>query len=95
LRLSRQARIEEALVQFEASESAVALVGMPGFRLLAAVEIDGELHQLVETTATVVGCGGVVEADLALPRWRLRGGQLERTVAGHRPPGVDDRAGPG
>ena len=36
---------------FEASESAVALVGMDGFRLLAAAEVDGELHQLVETTA--------------------------------------------
>ncbi len=43
---------------FEASESAVALVGMDGFRLLAAAEVDGELHQLVETTATVVGCPG-------------------------------------
>ncbi len=42
---------------FESSESAVALVGMDGFRLLAATEIDGELHQLVETTADVVGCG--------------------------------------
>ncbi|HEX2273100.1 MAG TPA: transposase family protein, partial [Acidimicrobiales bacterium] len=41
---------------FESSESAVALVGMAGFRLLAAAEVDGELHQLVETTATVVGC---------------------------------------
>jgi len=30
---------------------------MDGFRLLAAAEIDGELHQLVETTADVVGCG--------------------------------------
>ncbi len=43
------------LVGFEASESAVALVGMEGFRLLAAVEVGGELHQLVETTAGVVG----------------------------------------
>ncbi len=41
---------------FEASESAVALVGMDGFRLLAAAVVDGELHQLVETTVTVVGC---------------------------------------
>ena len=45
-------------MQFEASESAVALVGMPGFRLVAATEVDGELHQLVETTGTLVGCGG-------------------------------------
>jgi len=57
LRLSKAARIEEAPVGFESSESAVALVGMDGFRLLAAAEIDGELHQLVETTADVVGCG--------------------------------------
>ena len=41
---------------FESSESAVALVGMAGFRLLVAARIDGELHQLVETTASVVGC---------------------------------------
>jgi transposase len=31
---------------------------MDGFRLLAAAEVDGELHQLVETTATIVGCAG-------------------------------------
>jgi transposase len=43
-------------VEFESSESAAALVGMQGFRLLAAAEVDGELHQLVETTATVLGC---------------------------------------
>lgn len=43
---------------FESSESAVALVGMDGFRLLAAAEVDGELHQLVETATTVVGCPG-------------------------------------
>jgi transposase len=43
-------------VGFEASESAVALLGMDGFRLLAAAVVDGELHQLVETTAVVVGC---------------------------------------
>ena len=43
---------------FDDSQSVVALVGMDGFRLLAAAEIDGELHQLVETTSTVVGCPG-------------------------------------
>ncbi len=43
---------------FEGSESAVALVGMDGFRLLAATEINGELHQLVETTAAFMGCPG-------------------------------------
>ncbi len=45
-------------MEVEGSERAVALVGMDGFRLLAAAEIDSELHQLVETTATVVGCAG-------------------------------------
>ena len=41
---------------FESTDSAVALVGIHGLRLLAAVELGGELHQLVETTADVVGC---------------------------------------
>jgi transposase len=45
-------------VGFDDSQSAVALVGMDGFRLLAALEVDGELHQLVETTASAVGCPG-------------------------------------
>ena len=43
---------------FERSDSAVAVLGMDGFVLLAAVEVDGELHQLVETEASVVGCFG-------------------------------------
>lgn len=43
---------------FERSDSAVAVLGLEGFVLLAAVEVDGELHQLVETEASVVGCFG-------------------------------------
>jgi DNA-directed RNA polymerase subunit RPC12/RpoP len=46
------------LVGFERSESAVAVLGLEGFVLLAAVEVDGELHQLVETEAGIVGCPG-------------------------------------
>lgn len=43
-------------MQFEASESAVRARGDPrGSGWVAAVEVDGELHQLVETTVTVVG----------------------------------------
>jgi hypothetical protein len=45
-------------VGFETSESAIALVGMDGFRLLAAAVVDGELHQLVEPTSSVFGCPG-------------------------------------
>ena len=43
---------------FERSETDVAVLGLEGFVLLAAVEVDGELHQLVETGAAVVGCPG-------------------------------------
>lgn len=38
------------------SESAAALVGLDGFVLLAAVEIDGELWQLVDTMAERAWC---------------------------------------
>ena len=57
---------------FEDSQSAVALVGMDGFRLLVAAEIDGELHQLVETTATVVGCPGCGTRALSKGRRSVR-----------------------
>ena len=57
---------------FETSDSAVALVGMVGFALLAAIDIDGELHQLVETTATVVGCGGRGTRALSKGRRHVR-----------------------
>lgn len=43
---------------FERSDSAVAVLGMEGFVLLAATDVDGELHVLVETELTVVGCRG-------------------------------------
>ena len=50
--------------------SAVALLGLDGFVVLAATEVDGELHQLIETTADRVGCPdcGVV----AVPHGRRR-----------------------
>ena len=57
---------------FEHSESAVALVGMDGFRLLAALEVDGELHQLVETTAEVVGCSGCGVRAVSKGRRKVR-----------------------
>lgn len=41
---------------FEDSPSATALLGMAGFVLVTVAMVDGELHQVVETTASVVGC---------------------------------------
>ncbi len=55
---------------FESSESAVAVLGLEGFVLLAAVEVDGELHQLVETRAGIVGCS--VCGGRALSKGRRR-----------------------
>ena len=57
---------------FETSDSAVALVGMDGFALLAAAVIDGELHQLVETTATVAGCPACGTRALSKGRRQVR-----------------------
>lgn len=45
---------------------------MDGFVLLAAVEIDGELHQLVETEASVVGCSGCGTRALSKGRRRTK-----------------------
>ena len=43
-------------MEIDGSASAVALLGLDGFVVRAALVIDGELHQLIETTATRVGC---------------------------------------
>jgi len=59
-------------VGFERSDSAVALLGMEGFVLLAAAEVDGELHQLVETQAAVVGCAGCGTRALSKGRRRTK-----------------------
>jgi transposase len=59
-------------VGFERSDSAVAVLGLEGFVLLAAVEVDGELHQLVETSATVVGCPGCGIRALSKGRRRTK-----------------------
>ncbi len=55
--LSKAARTVEAPGGFEGSEGAIALVRMDGFRLLAAAELNDELHQLVETATVVAACG--------------------------------------
>ncbi len=59
-------------MEFERSDSAVAVLGMDGFVLLAAVEVDGELHQLVETEASVVGCFGCGTRALSKGRRRTK-----------------------
>jgi transposase len=69
-------------LEFEASESAVALLGMDGFRLVAAAEVDGELHQLVETTATTVGCASCGTRATSKGRRRVR---VRDLPAGGRP----------
>ena len=40
----------------DGSADGAARLGLDGFAVLAAAEVDGELHQLVETTAARVGC---------------------------------------
>ena len=59
-------------MEFEHMESAVALIGMEGFRLLAAGEVDGELHELVETTEEVIGCPGCGARALSKGRRNVR-----------------------
>ena len=57
-------------MEIHGSSSTVALLGLEDFVVLAATEVDGELHQLIETTADRVGCSicGVV----AVPHGRRR-----------------------
>ena len=57
---------------FERSESAVAVLGLEGFVLLAAVEVEGELHQLIETEASTVGCSGCGTRTLSKGRRRTK-----------------------
>jgi transposase len=57
-------------VGINGSSSAVALLGLEGFVVLAATEVDGELHQLIETTADRVGCPGC--GVVAVPHGRRK-----------------------
>jgi len=59
-------------LEIDGSASAAALLGLDGFVVLAAAVVDGELHQLIETTASVVGCSTCGTAASAHDRREVR-----------------------
>jgi transposase len=67
-------------VESKGSDVAAVLVGMPEFVVLAAVEEDGEVWLLVETTATTVGCASC--GGRAKPKGRRETTVRDLPVAG-------------
>ena len=59
-------------MEIDGSASAAALLGLDGFVVLAAAVVDGELQQLIETTASVVGCSTCGTAASAHDRREVR-----------------------
>ena len=66
----------------KARRGAAALLGLDGFVLTGPLEVDGELHQLVETRASRVGCSGC--GVMATPQDR-RTVKVRDLPAGGRP----------
>jgi hypothetical protein len=63
---------ERPQVERERSAAAAAMLGMPGFIVLAVSDYDGELEQAVETTADLDGCtecGAVAQLHGRRPCW--------------------------
>ena len=83
----------------DGSSDADARLGLVGFAVLAAAEVDGELHQPVETTASRVGCPacGVVAVRHGRRRAWVRDlpvlGELAEVLRGDpcQAGGLDDR----
>lgn len=59
-------------MKFKASSGATTLVGMPGFRVGAQVEVEGEWHLAVETTADRAACGDCGVRAVGHGRRRVR-----------------------
>ena len=63
--------MQDATASMTAAQTA-GLLGLDGFRVLTAVEVDGELELLVETTADLVpcpACGAVARPKDRRPSW--------------------------
>ena len=63
---------ERPQVERERSAAAAAMLGMPGFVVLAVSDYDGEVEQAIETTADLVGCpdcGAVAQLHGRRPCW--------------------------
>lgn len=73
-------------------ELAAGMLGLPGFRVLACAEFEGELQVQVETTEDLTGC-----PSCARPRWvgRRTARDEPRSTRRRRAKPPVERSGPG